>query len=85
MHSMFLIAGKELRTSVRSVRFAVVVLIVVPLFLSATILGANKIAFLEQSYHDTLRQQAESFGAIETFYPLLFLSLIHISEPTRPY
>ena len=78
---MLLVAGKELRTSVRSVRFAVVLLIVVPLFLCATILGANKVAFLEQSYHDTVRQQAESFGAIETFYPLLFIRVAAYRPP----
>jgi ABC-type transport system involved in multi-copper enzyme maturation permease subunit len=81
MRTTWLIAVKELRSAVRSVRFAVICLIVVPLFIGGIYLGANKFHFLEQAYQSTLRQQSESFGAIKTYAPLRLIRVAAYRPP----
>jgi ABC-type transport system involved in multi-copper enzyme maturation permease subunit len=75
MSGVLLIAGKEIRAAVRTLRFALVFIIVVALFLGAILLGANRYNLARQSYELTVRQQAESFGAVKTFDPMLGIFL----------
>lgn len=83
MGTTWLITKSELHKSFRSVRFALVVLIIVPLFLGATALGVNKYLFLEKAYQATLHQQSESFGAIKTFNPLMVIR-VAAYRPVNP-
>ncbi|HUX06478.1 MAG TPA: ABC transporter permease subunit [Acidobacteriota bacterium] len=81
MRKVFLIAGKELRASVRTLRFVLVLVITLLLFIGATVLGTNRYNLTKNSYELTVRQQAESFAAVKSYEPMLGIFLAAYRPP----
>jgi len=83
MKDMLLIAGKEIQAAVRSARFAIVCIIVLALFIGATVLGDGRFIAAREAYDSTLRQQAESFSAVPD-YELMLGIFLSAYRPPNP-
>ena len=81
MRKVSLVAGKEIRASVRSLRFVLVLVITLVLFIGATVLGTNRYNLTKNSYELTVRQQAASFAAVKSYEPMLGVFLAAYRTP----
>lgn len=83
MRSILHIAVKELQISVRTPRFLLIVLILIPLFAGVTALECNKFSLQQAAYEAALQTQADGFRAIKDYWRMT-RSFLTAFRPPNP-
>lgn len=83
MRQLALIASKEIRVAVRTPRFALAVLVIVPVLVTVAIINYHAIQLRYEAYSVSLKQQAEGFVAVKDYWRLL-RSFITAFRPPNP-